>query len=263
LSTGSGVVYEGDTYDAPERIRETKRISMDSGVQLTRNIDLAGRFGRTTGTTTFRASETNTSSTTWPDLSLSWKGLETFGPFRGLFNTASATMTYNKSTRETGKGDVVQTHGETTNLTPSVVFQWKNTVQSAIGVQYGKELSDTRGAVTEGTNLSVSLDMKYAFTPGKAFSLPLPFLKNRMLKSRLDTNLNASYAKSGGRSSAGEGRFIPTPGTTTIKVSPRVAYNFTTALNGAFFIDYSRMHTDVSGQTTTTVRVGLTATFTF
>ncbi len=264
LTTGSGVVYRGVEYEDPERIQETQRISMDSGVQLTRNIDVAGRFGRSRGTTTFRESETQTSTATWPDLSVSWKGLEAFGPFRGLFNSASATMTYNKSTQETGKSGVVQTHRENTNLTPSLVFQWKNTMQSAVGVQYGKELNDTRGSVTENSNLSVSLDLKYSFTPGKALRVPLPFLKNRTLKSRLDTSLNTAYARTGGRRSAdAPGRFVSVPGTTSIKFSPRVAYNFSTALNGSFFIDFSRTHSDASDQTTTIVRVGLTATFTF
>jgi cell surface protein SprA len=264
LTTGSGVVYQGSTYDDPERISEALRMSMDSGVQVTRNIDVAGRFGRSTGTTTFRASEVQTSSTTWPDLSVSWKGLETFGPFRGLFNSASATMTYNKSRQETGRSGAVETIRESANLTPSLVFQWKNAIQSAVGVQYGKDLSDTRGSVTENSNLSVALDMKYTFNPGKALSLPLPFLKNRTLKSRLDTSVSAGYSKTGGRRSAGEpGRFVTVPGTTQIKLSPRVAYNFTTALNGSFFIDYSRSHSDASDQTTTIVRVGLTATFTF
>ena len=264
LTTGSGVVYQGTPYDEPERVSETLRMSMDSGVQVTRNIDVAGRFGRSTGMTTFRASQVQTRSTTWPDLSVSWKGLETFGPFRGLFNSASATMTYNKSKQETGRSGAVETIRQTTNLTPSVVFQWKNAIQSAVGVQYGKDLSDTRGSVTENSNLSVALDMKYTFTAGKALSVPLPFLKNRTLKSRLDTSVSAGYSKTGGRRSAGEpGRFVTVPGTTTIKLSPRVAYNFTTALNGSFFVDISRSHNDASDQTTTIVRVGLTATFAF
>jgi hypothetical protein len=48
-----------------------------------------------------------------------------------------------------------------------------------------------------------------------------------------------------------------------IRFSPRVAYNFTQALNGAFFIDFSRSYAEQSDQTTTIVRIGLTATFTF
>jgi cell surface protein SprA len=270
LTSASGVVYKDtkeDTvlaYDQPDQVSENLRMSMDSGVQLTRNIDVAGRFSRTMGTNTFRASETQSRSTTWPDLSVSWKGLETFGLFRGLFNNASATMTYNKSRQETGRSGTTETKRESSNLTPSVVFQWKNDIRSSVGIQYGKDLTDTRGSVTENSNLSISMDMKYTFSPGKSLKIPLPFLRNRSLKSRLDTSVGAGYSRSGGRRSAGApGRFVTVPGSSSIRLSPRVAYNFTSAFNGSLFIDYTRSHSDASDKTITIVRVGLTATFTF
>ncbi len=264
LTTASGVTYRGQAYDEPENNQENLRVLMDSGVQLTRNIDLAGRFSRSTGTTTFRGALSQTKSMTWPDLSLSWKGLETFGPFRGLFSSASAAVTYNRTSQETGRNKVTETKREAQNLTPSIIFQWKNDIRSSVGLQYAKDMTDTRGAVTENTNLNITVDMKYAFTPGKALKLPLPFLRNKTLGSRLDTSVSVGYARTGGRRSAGEpGRFITLPGTSSIRVSPRLAYNFTAALNGSFFIDYSRSHADATDQTVTVVRVGLTATFTF
>jgi hypothetical protein len=200
----------------------------------------------------------------WPDLSLSWKELEKLGPFRGLFAAASATMSYNKSTNETGRDGAIQTTRVASNFTPSIVFQWKNDIRSTIGVQYQIDKTETRGAITENSNLAVNLDLKYTFTPGKALSIPLPFLRNKTLNSRLDTNVSAGFSKAGGRTSSGEaGRFVSVPGISLIRLSPRVAYNFTQALNGAFFIEYSRSYAEQTDQTTTIVRLGLTATFTF
>ncbi|UCH82627.1 MAG: hypothetical protein JSW50_09055, partial [Candidatus Latescibacterota bacterium] len=87
---------------------------------------------------------------------------------------------------------------------------------------------------------------------------------NKALKSRLDTSISAGYIRTGGRRSTDKpGFFQSLPGTTTIRVSPRVTYNFTRALNGSFFINYSRSHSDASNQTTTLVQIGLTAVFTF
>lgn len=264
FTPNSGVSFGGQDYDQPENNREDLRLLLDSGVQLTRNIDIAGRFSRGMVTSTYRGAVSKTRSMAWPDLSVSWKGLETFGPFRDIFQTASATITYNKTMQETEKNSAVESKRESQNLTPSVVFQWKNDLRSTVGVQYTSDKTDTRGTTNENSTLNVNFDLKYTFTPGKALSLPLPFLRNKTLKSRLDTSLSARYNKTGGRRSSGEpGRFVSTPGTSLIGVSPRVTYNFSSALNGSFFIDFARSYSDATDQTTTMVKVGLTATFTF
>jgi hypothetical protein len=257
LTPGSGVSYGGQVFDEPEREQGDLKILMDSGLQLTRNIDVAGRFSRSTGATTFRGATTEVRSSTWPDLSLSWKGLEAFGPFRGIFTNASATITYNRTSQENSRAGAVETKREAQNLTPSVVFQWKNDIRSSVGVQYGKDMTDTRGAVNENSNLNVNMDVKYTFTPGKPIKIPLPFLRSKTLKSRLDTSLSGGYTRSGGRRSTGEpGRFVSLPGTSSIRVSPRVAYNFSSALNGSFFVDYSRSYSDATDQTVTVVPRG-------
>jgi hypothetical protein len=253
-----------EELDTPERDSETVGLTLDSGVQLTKNIDIAGRFNRSPTTTTFRDAETTTRNMTWPDVSLSWKGLENFGPFAGLFTASSATLTYNVTKRESERNQVVESTSETMNLTPSIIFQWKNGIRSTVGVQYGKDTQDTRGSITENTNFRLTTDMKYTFTPGNAVKLPLPFLRNKTLKSRLDTSINGSFSKTGGRRSAGAaGRFVSIPGTTSFGISPRVTYNFSRALNGSLFIDFTRTYNEQSDQTTTIVRIGITATFTF
>jgi hypothetical protein len=264
FSRSSGVSTPDSTWDNPERLSQDLRLAMDSGVQLTRNIDVAARFSRSRGTSEFRGSETESRQMQWPDLSLSWKELEKLGPLKGLFTTASATMTYNRSQNESGRDGTIQTTRVASNFTPSVAFQFKNDIRSSVGVQYQTDRTETRGAISENSNLAVNFDMKYTFTPGKAISIPLPFLRNKTLKSRLDTSLSAGYSKQGGQRSTGQaGRFEPLPGTSVIRVSPRVAYNFSQALNGSFFIDFSRSYAEQTDQTTTIVRIGLTATFTF
>jgi hypothetical protein len=264
LSKNSSVATSDSTYDEPEGRSKDLKIVIDSGVQLTKSIDVAGRFGRSTQSRDFRGSESHSKSIQWPDLSVSWKELEKLGPFRGLFASASATISYNKSKQQSGKSEVTEATRELSNLTPSIAFVWKNQMQSSVGVQYAKDKLDSRGSITENSNLGVNVDFKYSFTPGKALRLPLPFLRNKTLKSRLDTSVSGGFTKTGGRRSAGApGRFVSLPGQTTIRVSPRLAYNFTQALNGSVFIDYSRTHADATDQTTTIVRVGITATFTF
>ncbi len=264
FTDNSGVVYKGTVWDTPERYTENLSISMDSGVELSKNIDIAARFSHSTTNSVFRNNETNTKTMNWPDLNLSWKGLESFALFRSLFTQTSATVGYNRQIRESGKAGEKQSESEATNITPTMIFRWKNGMQSSLGVQYAKDVTDTRGAINENTNLSVNMDLKYTFEPGKSMKIPLPFLRNKALKSRLDTSVSAGYNKTGGRRSSDKpGFFVSLPGTSTIRVGPRLTYNFTRALNGSLFVNYSRTHSDASNQTTTIVQIGITAVFTF
>ena len=84
------------------------------------------------------------------------------------------------------------------------------------------------------------------------------------VKSKLDSSVNMSYSQRGGKRGTGSlDVFEPIPGTNSLRIAPRLTYNFSRALNGAFFIDYSRTFSEATNQTTTLVRVGLNATFTF
>ncbi|UCH84303.1 MAG: hypothetical protein JSW50_01040, partial [Candidatus Latescibacterota bacterium] len=144
FTQNSGVVYKGTVWDTPERFSENLTISMDSGVQLTQNIDVAARFSHSNANSVFRNNETTTTGMTWPDLNLSWKGLEKFALFRGFFTQASATVGYNRQTRETGRAGEKQSENNSTNITPSMIFSWKNGIQSSINMQYAKDVTDTR-----------------------------------------------------------------------------------------------------------------------
>jgi hypothetical protein len=264
FTDAAGIVSDGERLDDPERRNESISLSMDSGTQITNNIDVAGRFSTSRTKNFFRDSDTRSKSRSWPDLNLNWKGLEKVGPFRGLFTATTATVGYKKTHRESGRGEVVDNIVETTRWLPTMVFQLKNGISSTLSMQYSKNTTESRGSLNETSNLGVSMDMKYTFQPGKGFKLPLPFLRNKKLKSRLNSSLNVGYTRTQGKRSVGGSAFFePIPGTTSLRVSPRFTYSFSQALNGSFFVQYTRNYSEASNQTTTIVRVGITAVFTF
>jgi hypothetical protein len=80
----------------------------------------------------------------------------------------------------------------------------------------------------------------------------------------METTLNIGYSKRGGeRFSPGSTLGEPIPSTTEIRVGPRATYTFNTNINGSAFIDYTRSYTEALAQTTTTVRLGVTAVINF
>jgi len=257
----SGVFRQGQAFDQPERAVETNTINLDSGVQITRNIDLSARFSAAITNTDFRSSKTKGKNMTWPDVNVSWTGIEQYGPLQGLFKTTSATVGFRSQTRETGRGETVESTEKNRAISPTMVFTWKNDLNTNLNAQFTKNTSETRGALNETTSMNIGMELKYSFQPGKA--LKLPFLKNKTLRSSLNTSLGMGYSRSGGKRSVLGQAAVDVPRRTSIRVAPRVAYNFTRALNGSFFVDYTRQYSASTNQTTTTVRVGIDATFTF
>jgi hypothetical protein len=264
LTDEAGVTELDGSPLQPQRVTKTLSIALDSGTQVTENIDVAARFTNSTATSFFRANNTRTTNRTWPDLNLSWKGLEKMGPFRGLFNSTSANVGLRSTLQESGRGSEVLTARKVKQITPSIVFTWKNRVTTSLNTSFTTNSSETRGSINETSVKSVSVDVKYSFEAGKAIKLPLPFLRNKKLKGKLDTTMNVGYNTSAGkRSVPGSAFFEPLPGTNSLRVSPRATYSFSRAMNGSLFIDYSRAFSEATNQTTTTIRVGLTAIFAF
>jgi hypothetical protein len=264
LTDKSGVNVRGIDLDVPERVSENNSLILDSGVQVTRNIDLAARFSVTLSKNKFLASESRAKSTIWPDVNLSWTGLERYGPLKGLFTASSATVGYRKTTRQSGQGKRIDSTDKRRSLTPAIVFTWKNGINTNVNMSLTRNTNEVRGSFNETSSMSFNMEFKYAFAPGKALKIPLPFLRNKTLRSSLNTSLSMGYTRSGGRrSELGSNVLKSVPLRTTVRVSPRVTYNFTRALNGGFFVDFQRQFSEATDQTITTTRVGIDATFTF
>jgi hypothetical protein len=266
FDTNSGVVTEDGAFDKPDRLTKTLSLSADTGAQITDDIDVATRYQKSISNSEIGANSTESNSTTFPDVQMSWKGLEKIGLFGVLFTQTQANLNYKKFIQESGrKGEEPDNIRETLTLSPSLLFTWKNETKSTLGVSYNKVTTDQRGSISENTTLSVNLDFRKSFRGGAGFKLPIPlFRKEVKWKSTLDTNLSIAYSRSGGeRRVAGTPISQPIAGTTSLRVSPNVAYTFSQSLSGRAFVDYSRSYNEARDQTTTTVRVGVTAVFTF
>jgi hypothetical protein len=266
LTKRSSVTHRGITYNQPEDFNRSIGFNLNSGVQITENIDMAARYSRNFSTRDFRQSEFETRSGNWPDLNVSWKGLEKFSLLGSLVRSASANFSFRKNWSESGKKGSVNSRSENLSITPSLSTSWSNGINSTASVLITKQTTDSHGSKNENSQLSVTLDIKKSFTGGeKGFRIPLPFVSKRIkFRSKLDSSLGITYSRRGGK------RFLPgsdqpdeLPKTTLIKVSPRLTYNFSSSLNGSFFADYSRGYSDASNQTTTTVRIGITTILTF
>jgi hypothetical protein len=255
--TDAGVEGVGD----PDQKRSNLSFNFDSGVQLSKNFDVQGRYTRATSDTDFRANHTRTLSVTWPDVQAKWDGLGNFRPLRPIAQAGSINVNYKETHQENGQRDQPPvTKNDTFSLTPAVDMTWKNQLQTTLSVAYSANSNDTRGSTSKTNNTGISLDFKRDFKSGGGIGL---FGKKMSWDNNLETSLSIAYTRSGGERGVLGGIVEPIPSSNSWRVSPQMRYTFSKNINGSAFIDYSRSFTESTEQTTTTLRVGVTAVVTF
>ena len=109
--------------------------------------------------------------------------------------------------------------------------------------------------------MSVGVELKKTFRAGGGIKL---FGKGFDWTNEMEATLQMAYAQTGGeRFQPGSTLAEPIPRTTSLSVDPLVRYTFSKNINGSAFIGYGRTFFETTGQTTTTVRLGVTAVINF
>ena len=118
-----------------------------------------------------------------------------------------------------------------------------------IGTSYSwkqsEDIETTGGvdATNRSTDTSFSLTISYEFKPN--FSLPIPLLGRKKLKSSIQCGLDFTSTHRLNEHSVEEGEFVKTRETNTWRVSPRAQYQFSSNFTGtaSFVIQNSKQHT--------------------
>jgi len=275
-TTDTGLLdAEGNPVSSPDQQRENLTYNFNSSVRLkessrgAQTVDLQARFAHNQATNSFRDSRTRTVTETWPDLQLKWDNLQEFKPLKPILASGQLTVDYRQNRTESGPADQPPISiSEALTVAPGLQFMWKNELNSTLGVSYGRNSSETRGATAQvsgskstTTNFSVNLDLRKNFRAGGGLML---FGKGLKWNNELETTLIIAYTKNGGeRFAQGSTVAQPIPSATSIRVGPTARYYFSKNVSGSAFVDYSRTYAEATDVTTTTVRVGITALINF
>ncbi len=262
LDNNTGILVNGQSIGPPDTRGENFNYNLESGVELRENVDVQGRYTQAITDTDFRANESRSTSTTWPDLQGRWGGLEKLRVLDQSISQGEVRVDWRETQIETGpKNQTPITTTETFTLTPALVLTWKNELNSALNVSYTTNTSDTRGSKSATTNLSVGMELKKTFRGGGGIKL---FGKGFDWANEMEATLQMAYAQTGGeRFQPGSTLPEPIPKTTNLSVDPLVRYTFSRNINGSAFVSYGRAFDQTSGRTTTTVRLGVTAVINF
>ena len=263
-NTGITITDSTGTYGVgpPDNKQSNLSYNVESGVQLRENLDVQGRYSRAITDTDFRTNSSRSVSTTWPDLQGRWGGLEKLRVLDQSIQQGELRVDWRQTNVETGPKELPPVSTiETFTLTPALVMVWKNQLNSSLNVSYNTNTNNTQGSRSITSNTAIGVELKKTFRGGGGLKL---FGKGFDWSNEMEATLQMAYARTGGeRFQPGSTLAEPIPSTTTLSVDPLVRYTFSKNISGSAFIGYGRTHAEQTGQTTTTVRLGVTAVINF
>lgn len=262
LDTNTGILENGRSIGRPDSRSQALNYNLESGVQLRQDLDLQGRYSRGYTDTDFRENRSRSTNTSWPDLQARWGGLEKLGVLDQSIQQGELRFDWRETSVATGpKGQAPITTAETLTITPALLLTWKNQLNSSLNVSYSTNSNDTQGSRSETSNFSVGMELKKTFRGGGGLKL---FGKGLDWSNEMEATLQMAYARTGGeRFQPGSTLSEPIPKTTSLSIDPLVRYTFSKNINGSAFIGYGRTFTEQTNQTTTAVRLGVTAIINF
>jgi hypothetical protein len=214
--------------EEPERASDDLVLDFHTGVALTSNIDLDIRSIFRFGENEIASSVSKSQSSTWPALTLSWKGIERWSLLSSLLKQSSLTARFErKYTKTIRREETAYQFSPTWNMT------WKNTMTTNVAFTYNQK--NWMEALQEmwSKNWGINVDLRYSFEGSKGVGLPLPFLSSKKLtfKSRLDTTLNLSLSRT---------MTYKLKPTTVFGMSPQASYQFSNKIRGTLQLNYAR-----------------------
>ncbi len=262
LDTNTGILVNGQSIGPPDNKQSILNYNVESGVQLRENLDVQGRYSQSVTDNDFRASSSRSTSTTWPDLQGRWGGLEKLRVFDQSIAQGELRVDWRQTNIETGPKELPPvTTTETFTLTPALVLVWKNQLNTSLNVSYNTNTNEQLGSRSITENTAIGLELKKTFRGGGGLKI---FGKGFDWRNEMEATLQVAYARTGGeRFQPGSTLAEPIPRTTTLNVDPLVRYTFSKNISGSAFIGYGRNYLQQSGQTTTSVRLGVTAVINF
>jgi hypothetical protein len=253
LSDEAGVPSADDSLAATKPYQATDNMTIDlrSSLSLTADIGLEvkGRFDF--GENEFNGTKTERRASSWPTLTLNWRGMERYRFLNRYMKQSNLVVGYAQKTSEMQSGTE-----KSYVLSPSWTLEWKNSLSSNVSVSYAKKTHMKNNQELWEKAWATALSLKYNIEGSRGFGIPLPLLNRKKLsfKSTLTTALNLQLSRVSTQID---------PPSMVLSVSPNVIYRFSDNVTGGAGVDYKRTSGGRMGQIRQTVDVRVNAEFRF
>jgi len=245
-----------------------KSVNLSTTSKVGRNVSLDVKYGYSTAERENSNSTTSDYQQDWPDAQISLSGLERwkiFGggesPDGGWFRASTFNFSYKRSKTVTGMTEI--SHNPRTNLT--INPRWTITLHSGMSVTatytWADDESISNGVVSTNKKSRIGLQLRHQFQ-AQSFLAKIGLYRpgsNPAVNMDVEVSYDNNRAE---RLNPGGTPSTPT-GQTRINVNPRFSYQVTRNLSGALRFIFSRAKNLATDQTTTTLGLGVEATFVF
>jgi len=252
------------------RLEDSQDLSLSTSTRITRNARLDLKYGLRRSHRVANEQETWTYGQSWPDLGFSLSGIEGWGLFggdprdrdAGWFRQSSLNLNYKQTKDVNNYTRTIYDPRRSTSVTPSWNMTFQNEMSLNINGNWSSENQRSSGVVTTSDRFRVGLQVKHKFRAQRLLAkLGLYRPGNQ---PSVDMTVDLSYSRNTQLREVPGAVYEPEPtGMNIISVQPRFSYNISRNLSGAFTMNYSRNKNIGEDVVSTTVGIGLEATFVF
>lgn len=203
---------------------------VSGGLQILKDLRTTARASSDRSRRSFSGAETATTSTTFPDIDLSWTGLHALGPLKGKVASSTVRSAFRVTSGNSGRyeGGAFDRDGETRreDYSPlvSVSLTLKNGLTITLGDNYSTDervdLLQAQPMTRTSSSHRSNLGVQYAFSAPQGINLPLFGMMR--FKSNLRLTLDVSRERRLERT----GATTPTTDTSSWSVRPGASYDF-------------------------------------
>jgi cell surface protein SprA len=246
-----------------------QNLTLSSTTRVTNDIALDVKYGEARTSRDQVGSVVRSYKQDWPDAQLSLSGIEKWRIFggnsqevdAGMFRSSNFNISYKRSETVNNITDRTYNPNITTSWSPRWTVNFHSGMTATLNATVNNSEAITNGVSTLNERLRLGLQVRHSFN-AQTFLAKLGLYRPGSSQS-VTMDVDMSYQTDRNeRINPGSAAAKPT-GTNRYSLNPRFSYQITRNLSGAVRFIFSRSKNLASGQTTTTLGLGLEATFVF
>jgi hypothetical protein len=264
-----------NTLDVPDSLYTAystdnrTNLTLSSNTRITKDIGFDLKYGEGRTTRDQIGSVTRSVKLDWPDAQLSLAGIEKWRIFggssrdldSGWFRSSSFNISYKRSKTVNNITERTYNPNITQAFTPRWTVNFHSGLTATLNASLNNSESITNGVSTINNKMRLGLQVRHSFD-AQTFLAKMGLYRPGSNQS-VTMDVDLSYLKDRNeRINPGRPAAQPT-GTDRFSLNPRFSYQITKNLSGAVRFIFSRSKNVASGQTTTSLGMGLEATFVF
>ncbi len=258
-----------DSTFASHALQSRQSISFSTATQITRAMSLDIKYGQKIEDRVQVNASNKRYQQDWPDASIALSGLEKWRIFggggdeldSGWFRSSNFNISYKRSKTVNNITPISYNPSTSVNINPRWAFTFHSGLNTTLSTTYGKDHSENNGVVTQNNKLRFGVQVRHQFK-AQAFLAKMGLYRPGSNPSiKLDVDMNYSKDRQE-RFNPGSSNSTPT-GTTRFGIDPRFSYQVTRNLSGAVTFTFGRTKNLATNVTTTSLGLGVEATFVF